>query len=83
MIDGFIQVYRTEGWQKLFGGGATASFRAGVMAVGQLTSYDQLKKMCLGTGFFHDDLFTHFTCSMGAVSHSFSSPSLVIGVTRY
>ncbi|XP_063916495.1 mitochondrial dicarboxylate carrier-like [Zophobas morio] len=66
VIDGFIQVYRTEGWQKLFGGGATASFRAGVMAVGQLTSYDQLKKMCLGTGFFHDDLFTHFTCSMGA-----------------
>ncbi|XP_972977.1 mitochondrial dicarboxylate carrier [Tribolium castaneum] len=65
-FDGLWHVYQSEGFAKLFTGGGTASFRAGVMGVGQLTSYDQIKRVLLRTSYFEDDLVTHFTSSMGA-----------------
>lgn len=37
------------------------------MGVGQLVSYDQIKRLLLRTNYFEDDLLTHVTCSMGAV----------------
>ncbi|RZC41481.1 Mito carr domain containing protein [Asbolus verrucosus] len=68
VFHGLWRVYKTEGFSKLFSGGATASVRAGVMAVGQLSFYDQIKKLLLRTSYFKDDLTTHFTASFGAAA---------------
>ena len=37
------------------------------MTIGQLCFYDQIKQTLLASGFFGDNLVTHFTSSLGAV----------------
>lgn len=67
-IDGVFRVYREEGFRRLFSGASTATGRAILMTIGQLSFYDQIKIMLLNTGYFQDNLVTHLAASMSAVS---------------
>ena len=67
-IDGLIQVARSEGIFKLFNGAEWAASRAVLVTVGQLCFYDVIKAKLLETPYFEDNLTTHFTSSLGAVS---------------
>jgi hypothetical protein len=62
-IDGLWRVYTEEGFRRLFSGASTATSRAVFMTIGQLSFYDQVKKMLLESGYFQDNLFLHFTAS--------------------
>lgn len=62
-IDGLWRVYAEEGFARLFSGASTATTRAIFMTIGQLSFYDQVKKMLLESGYFQDNLFLHFTAS--------------------
>lgn len=53
---------------KLFSGGTMATSRAVLMTIGQLSFYDQVKLFLLKTGYFSDNLTTHFLSSLTAVS---------------
>ncbi|XP_064477959.1 mitochondrial dicarboxylate carrier-like [Ornithodoros turicata] len=67
-LDGLWQVYRKEGLRKLFSGGGTATARAALMTIGQISFYEQIKQTLLATRFFQDNLTTHFTSSLAAAS---------------
>lgn len=67
-LDGLIRVSREEGVMKLFNGCSTATGRAALMTIGQLSFYDQIKQYLLQSGKFDDNLVTHFTASLSAVS---------------
>ena len=66
--DGLIRTFREEGFRKLFNGIEWASSRAILVTVGQLCFYDVIKQMLLDTKYFKDDLVTHFSSSLCAVS---------------
>lgn len=63
-----MRVCREEGVVKLFNGCSTATGRAILMTIGQLSFYDQIKQYLLNSGKFNDNLLTHFTASLSAVS---------------
>jgi dicarboxylate transporter 10 len=63
-------VYREEGFRRLFSGASTATGRAILMTIGQISFYDQIKFTLLKTGHFDDNLITHLTASISAVSLS-------------
>ena len=67
-IDGMFRVTREEGVVRLFRGASSATFRAALMTIGQLSFYDQIKKTLLETGYFSDNLICHFSASLTAVS---------------
>ena len=67
-LDGVMRVAREEGILKLFNGAQWASSRAVMVTVGQLCFYDVIKAYLLTTPYFQDNLTTHFTSSLGAVS---------------
>lgn len=67
-IDGVVRVYREEGFRRLFSGASTATGRAVLMTIGQLSFYDQIKIILLNTGHFEDNLITHFAASLSAVN---------------
>lgn len=69
-FDGFIRVWREEGFTRLFSGASTATMRAVLMTVGQLSFYDQVKQLLLSSGYFGDDSTTHFLSSLTAVIES-------------
>lgn len=75
-IDGLWQVYRTEGVRRLFSGATTATSRAILMTVGQLSFYDQVKQTLLDSGYFTDNLGTHFLASStaGAIATTLTQP---------
>ncbi|KAJ8979393.1 hypothetical protein NQ317_015822 [Molorchus minor] len=75
-IDGFVRVIKEDGAAKLFSGASTASTRGGMMTIGQLSFYDQIKLTLLGTGLFNDNISTHFTASAsaGAISTFLTQP---------
>lgn len=52
----------------MFSGASTATSRAVVVTIGQLSFYDQVKVMLLGSGLFKDNVLTHFLSSLTAVS---------------
>lgn len=66
-FDGIFRVIREEGLPRLFGGASTATARAVLMTVGQLSFYDQCKILLLHSG-MSDNLTTHFLASLTAVS---------------
>lgn len=74
-FDGLIRVYREEGTRRLFSGVSTATGRAVLMTVGQLSFYDQVKLLLLKAG-FSDNLVTHFLSSLtaGAVATTLTQP---------
>ncbi|KAL1454696.1 hypothetical protein MTO96_043712 [Rhipicephalus appendiculatus] len=59
-VDGLWRVYRQEGALKLFSGGGAATARAVLMTIGQI------KQALLSTGYFSDNLTTHFSSSLMA-----------------
>lgn len=67
-LDGFVRVWREEGFTRLFSGASTATMRAVLMTVGQLSFYDQVKQILLASGYFGDNSTTHFLSSLTAVS---------------
>lgn len=67
-FDGLWRVYKEEGVTKLFNGGTMATTRAVLMTVGQLSFYDQVKLFLIESGYFSDNLTTHFLSSLTAVS---------------
>ncbi|KAL5243863.1 hypothetical protein ACI65C_011273 [Semiaphis heraclei] len=75
-FDGFIRVWREEGFTRLFSGASTATMRAVLMTVGQLSFYDQVKQLLLSSGYFGDDSTTHFLSSLtaGAVATTLTQP---------
>ena len=66
-IDGLVRVYKEEGVRRLFAGASTATSRAVLMTIGQLSFYDQIKLTMLRSGYFSDNLVTHFVASLSAV----------------
>lgn len=70
-IDGVFRVWREEGLKRVFSGASTATSRAVVVTIGQLSFYDQVKVILLGSGFFSDNVLTHFLSSLSAVSFIF------------
>lgn len=60
-------MYREEGFRRLFSGASTATARAILMTIGQISFYDQIKFTLLKTGHFDDNLVTHLTASISAV----------------
>ena len=64
-----LQVFREEGFRKLFNGADWATSRAVLMTIGQLCFYDVVKAKLLTTSYFGDNTATHFTASLCAVSH--------------
>uniref|UniRef100_A0A1B6CW85 Mitochondrial dicarboxylate carrier n=1 Tax=Clastoptera arizonana TaxID=38151 RepID=A0A1B6CW85_9HEMI len=75
-IDGLIRVYQEEGFRRLFSGATTATSRAILMTVGQLSFYDQVKIFLLSTSYFTDNPTTHFLSSLtaGAVATTLTQP---------
>jgi len=74
-FDGLIRVYREEGTRRLFSGASTATSRAVLVTVGQLSFYDQVKLILLRAG-FSDNLITHFLSSLtaGAIATTLTQP---------
>lgn len=63
-----LRVLREEGFTRLFSGASTATMRAVLMTVGQLSFYDQVKQFLLASGYFGDNSTTHFLSSLTAVN---------------
>ncbi|XP_013880649.1 mitochondrial dicarboxylate carrier isoform X2 [Austrofundulus limnaeus] len=66
VLDGLIRVWKEEGIFKLFSGATMASTRGALVSIGQLSCYDQSKQLVLATGYFTDNIFTHFLASVFA-----------------
>ncbi|OXA43655.1 mitochondrial dicarboxylate carrier [Folsomia candida] len=79
-IDGVFRILREEGLPRLFSGASTATTRAIVVTIGQLSFYDQVKVILLGTGVFGDNVLTHFLSSLsaGAIATFMTQPLDVI-----
>lgn len=77
-------IYKTEGFQGLYRGVGPTTLRASVLTAAQLSSYDHSKFHLLKTGYFSDNIHTHFLSSFisGFVTAVVSSPVDVIK-TRY
>ncbi|KAK6623857.1 hypothetical protein RUM44_010713 [Polyplax serrata] len=75
-FDGLWRVYNEEGVRRLFAGASTATSRAVLMTVGQLSFYDQIKSFLLSTNMFEDNLTTHFLSSLsaGAIATTLTQP---------
>eukprot|EP00096_Caligus_rogercresseyi_P013024 TRINITY_DN5686_c0_g2_i1.p1 TRINITY_DN5686_c0_g2~~TRINITY_DN5686_c0_g2_i1.p1 ORF type:complete len:291 (-),score=66.35 TRINITY_DN5686_c0_g2_i1:916-1788(-) len=75
-IDGLVRVAREEGFRKLFNGADWASARAICVTTGQLCFYDVVKDQLLSTGYFEDNLTTHFSSSLaaGAIATTLTQP---------
>lgn len=65
-FEALIRIYRTEGYLRLHTGTTMASSRGMLMTVGQLAFYDEFKYQLLKTGYFQDNVYTHFTASLSA-----------------
>lgn len=81
-FDGLHQVYKTEGIGRLFNGATTATTRAALITIGQLSMYDQFKYLMLLylPSIFKDNMLTHFTASLmaGATATTITQPLDVI-----
>ena len=79
----FVGLYRiasTEGPRQLFRGLNTTLFRAVLTNVGQLTSYDLLKRSLLQSKILSDGPWCHFVASAGAgtIATTISQPADVV-----
>lgn len=75
-IDGVIRVIQEEGVKRLFSGCTTATGRAILMTMGQLSFYDQIKMTLLATNHFQDNPTTHVISSVsaGAIATTMTQP---------
>uniref|UniRef100_A0A7N4P5P7 Mitochondrial dicarboxylate carrier n=1 Tax=Sarcophilus harrisii TaxID=9305 RepID=A0A7N4P5P7_SARHA len=58
-----LPVHQRRGIKKLFSGATMASSRGALVTVGQLSCYDQVKQLVLGTEMISDNIFAHFLSS--------------------
>ncbi|CAL4060204.1 unnamed protein product [Meganyctiphanes norvegica] len=79
-LDGLYRVFREEGLTRLFRGASTATLRAVLITIGQLSFYDQIKLTLLDTPYFEDNIILHFTSSLsaGAIATTMTQPVDVI-----
>ncbi|KAL7633962.1 UNVERIFIED_CONTAM: hypothetical protein RMT77_015923 [Armadillidium vulgare] len=79
-LDGVYRVFREEGVTRLFRGASSATLRAVLMTIGQLSFYDQIKGFLLSTSYFNDNLLCHFASSLtaGAIATTMTQPVDVI-----
>jgi len=79
-IDGLARVVKEEGFALLFRGASSATARAVLMTIGQLSFYDQIKITLLGSGYFKDDIVCHLSSSLsaGAIATTMTQPLDVI-----
>ncbi|XP_078039946.1 dicarboxylate carrier 1 [Augochlora pura] len=75
-LDGVVRIIREEGLFKLFSGCSTATARAALMTIGQLSFYDQVKIIMLQSGHFVDNPLTHVLASVcaGAIATTLTQP---------
>ncbi|XP_017882218.2 mitochondrial dicarboxylate carrier isoform X1 [Ceratina calcarata] len=75
-LDGLLKVMQQEGIRRLFNGCSTATLRAALMTIGQLSFYDQVKMILLDSGYFQDNPVTHVVSSVfaGAVATTLTQP---------
>jgi dicarboxylate transporter 10 len=66
VFDALYKIYKTEGFLRLYAGFHMATLRGVLVTIGQLAFYDEFKTRLIRTKYFDDNLFTHFTASMGA-----------------
>jgi dicarboxylate transporter 10 len=65
-IDGIARICREKGFVKLFNGATMAVTRGAFVTVGQIAFYEQIKQVLLASGYFKDNISTHFTSSFTA-----------------
>ena len=65
-IEALFRIYRTEGASRLFNGASMASTRGMLVTIGQIAFYDEIKFRLIKSGYFKDNLSTHFTASLSA-----------------
>lgn len=75
-LDGLFRVIQQEGVRQLFSGCSTATMRAVLMTIGQLSFYDQIKTTLLQSGYFRDNPSTHVLSSVsaGAIATTLTQP---------
>ncbi|XP_076389959.1 dicarboxylate carrier 1 isoform X1 [Megachile rotundata] len=75
-LDGIVCIVQQEGFSKLFSGCTTATLRAALMTIGQLSFYDQIKITMIESGYFEDNPVTHVLSSVcaGAVATTLTQP---------
>ncbi|XP_014220424.1 mitochondrial dicarboxylate carrier [Trichogramma pretiosum] len=74
--NGLMRVCQEEGFRTLFNGCSTATARAVLMTMGQLSFYDQIKLTLMKTHYFTDNYVTHFVASLlaGAIATTMTQP---------
>jgi len=79
-VDGLVRLAKSEGILSLWKGCGPNINRAMLMTVGQLASYDHIKQLLLQTGYFKDNITTHFSSSLIAafIAAALTSPFDVI-----
>ncbi|CAG8482602.1 1815_t:CDS:2 [Ambispora gerdemannii] len=79
-FDGLIRIGKEEGINGFFRGVGPNVNRAILMNVSQVTTYDVFKLSLLKTGYFKDNIWTHFSASLlsGLVATTICSPADVI-----
>ncbi|KXS17542.1 mitochondrial dicarboxylate carrier-like protein [Gonapodya prolifera JEL478] len=79
-IDAFLRIRREEGTAALFTGLSPNIGRAIVMTSSQLVSYDVVKAQMLASGWFQDNVLTHFGASLlaGLIATTATSPVDVV-----
>lgn len=87
VVDGMLTVVRYEGTKALFNGTTMATSRAVLMTIGQLSMYDQFKRLILTyspEGSMSDNTVTHLAASLmaGTTATTLTQPLDVIK-TRY
>ncbi|CAF3367825.1 unnamed protein product [Rotaria socialis] len=65
-IDGIVRICREEGSKKLLNGASMAVIRGAFVTVGQIAFYEQVKQILLASGYFKDNVITHFSSSFAA-----------------
>jgi dicarboxylate transporter 10 len=65
-FEALFRIARQEGVTRMFAGMWMASTRGMFVTIGQLAFYDEIKYRLIKTGFFKDNLTTHFTSATGA-----------------
>ncbi|CAG2060005.1 unnamed protein product, partial [Timema podura] len=71
VLDGLWRIHREEGLRGLFSGATMATGRSVLMTIGQLSFYDQIKMYLMSHTSLKDNITTHFTTSVLAVSSAF------------
>lgn len=75
-LDGIMRIIRQEGVYQLFSGCSTATSRAALMTIGQLSFYDQIKIILIQSGYFKDQPLTHMLSSVcaGGIATTLTQP---------